>query len=356
MITGRCNLNCKYCFYGNERRDLKDLTIDCWLSFFDELGKLGVMEVWLSGGEPFMREDLFDIIDRIIANRMRYRILSNGTLVDDRILKQFEVGNRLRRLNDIQISIDGSRPEIHNKTRPNSFNSAMRGLRLLKDAGVPVSVRVTINRHNVEDLENIALLLLEDLDLPTFTTNEVMPIGSGYRNVEDISLSKSDMVKAMHTMEFLFNNYCGRIVANAGPLFKVKAYSNMEFLRRKGLISERGELGYLSACCCVFTSLDILHDGKIVPCCMLPSLILGNITNDSLEKIWLFHPWINLLRERRTIPMITVEGCEDCEWAQYCNGGCPAYIHQLTGELKRANPLDCYRNFLFRAKPNELQH
>ena len=123
-------------------------------------------------------------------------------------------------------------------------------------------------------------------------------------------------------------------------------YSEMEHARHTTEKTNRWGMGYLTACGCVFSRLDVLHDGSIVPCCMLPDLILGNITNDSLGEIWRTHPTLWALRQRREIPMQQVPGCQECEWASYCNGSCPGLAHQLTGDFNRANPQDCYRKFL----------
>jgi SynChlorMet cassette radical SAM/SPASM protein ScmE len=345
-ITGRCNLRCKYCFYADEMTALKDLPAENWLTFFDELGQLGVMEVTLTGGEAFTRPDLFELIDGIIANRMRYRILSNGTLIDENVLAQFEVGKRRLRLDSIQISIDGSRAEIHDQSRPKSFLRATRGLRLLKENVFPVTVRVTINRHNLQDLDNIAYLLLEDIGLPSFSTNEAMPIGSGCQNAGEVSLTAADQQKAMQIIGRLLERYPGRLHAQAGPQAKRSMYAEMEHARRTGEKANSWTMGYLTACGCVFSRIDILHNGDIVPCSMLPELVLGNITKDSLAEIWHSHPTIEALRQRRSIPIKQVTGCEGCEWTEYCNGSCSGLAHQLTGDFNQANPEDCYRRFL----------
>jgi MoaA/NifB/PqqE/SkfB family radical SAM enzyme len=126
-ITGKCNLACKYCFYADEMTSRSDLSTDKWLAFMDELGRQGIMTVCLTGGEVFTRRDLFEIIDGLIANRMRYQILTNGTLITEKILKQFEVGKRRQRLDSIQVSIDGSSADIHDLSRPNSFERAFSG-------------------------------------------------------------------------------------------------------------------------------------------------------------------------------------------------------------------------------------
>lgn len=108
-ITGRCNLRCQYCFYADEMTSLADLPTQKWLDFFVELKQMGVTEVCLSGGEAFTRPDLFTLIDGVIANRMRYTLLTNGTLISETTLAQFDVGKRRLRLNSIQVSIDGSK-------------------------------------------------------------------------------------------------------------------------------------------------------------------------------------------------------------------------------------------------------
>jgi SynChlorMet cassette radical SAM/SPASM protein ScmE len=325
---------------------LKDLSTEQWLDFFRILKDLNVMDVSLTGGEAFIRPDLFQLIDGIIENRMRYNILSNGTLINDEILEKFSVGKRKARLNSIQISIDGSTADVHNKSRPNSFDKAIKGLKLLKKHDFPLMVRVTINKHNLTDLDNIAKLLLEDIGLPSFSTNEAMPIGSGCRNADKISLNSREKLTAMKIWEKLLAKYPGRLKATAGPQAKLKAYREIEQARNGENVAPSWKMGYLSGCGCIFTKIDILHDGTIVPCCMLPGLELGNILNDSLEEIWQNHSILKSLRERRLIPMNEVEGCEKCAWNKWCNGNCPGIAHQLTGDFNRANPEDCLKNFL----------
>jgi SynChlorMet cassette radical SAM/SPASM protein ScmE len=349
-LTGRCDLKCKYCFYSDEMTALSDLPTDRWLALFKELGRMKVMDVMLTGGEVFTRRDFFELVDGIIANRMRYSILSNGTLITEKVLEKFNEGKRRLRLNYIQISIDGSSAEINDKSRPNSFARALRGLRLLKQADFPVTVRTTINHHNLHDLENIARLLLEDIGLQAFTTNEAMPMGAGCDNQGDIALSSREKAEAMEIISQLLERYPGRLSATAGPQAKTKMYADMEHARRTGEMADSWRMGYLTACGCIFSNLDILHDGTIVPCHMLYGLTLGNITTDSLEEIWRMHPILEAMRNRRAIPMQQVPGCEQCAWTSYCNGSCPGLPYQLTGDFNRANPEDCYSRFLMEIK------
>ena len=79
---------------------------------------------------------------------------------------------------------------------------------------------------------------------------------------------------------------------------------------------------------------------------MLAKLVLGHANRDSLKDIWHSHPTLKALKERRNIAMTEVPGCEDCEWAPFCNGSCPGLAHEMTGDFNLANPHDCYRRFL----------
>jgi len=345
-ITGSCNLACRYCFYADSMTGLQDLPTASWVLFFSRLSQMGVFDVTLSGGEPFARPDLFDLIDSLIANHMRYSFLTNGTLIDESMLKKLSMGKRQLRLNSIQVSIDGSNAAIHNQSRPDSFDRALNGLKLLKKNGFPVTVRVTVNRRNIHDLENIARLLLDEIGLSSFGTNEAMPIGTGCRSEADMSLTPIEMMQTMAILGRLQNRYPGRIHADAGPLAKRRMYAEMMHARRTGEKTERWRMGTLSACGCFFSTIEILHDGTIVPCCMLPGLPLGNILHDDLTQIWRNHPQLQSLRRRHLIPMHSLPGCENCDWASYCNGSCPGIAHQLTGDVNRANPGDCFRRFL----------
>lgn len=161
------------------------------------------MDASLTGGEVLLRSDIFELIDGIVANRMRYSILSNGTLINEKLLKKFEKGKRRLRLDYIQVSIDSSTASIHNQSRPGSFDKTIRGLKLLKNAWFPVAVRVAINRRNLNDLENIAKLLLEEIGISSFGINDAMPIGSGCRSDADMSLSPKEQMAAMATIGHL---------------------------------------------------------------------------------------------------------------------------------------------------------
>jgi SynChlorMet cassette radical SAM/SPASM protein ScmE len=322
---------------------LSDLPKERWLNFFAELGSLAVQRVTISGGEPFLRPDLFELVDGIIDNKMRYSILSNGTLIAEDTIDSFQEGKRRLRLDSIQISIDGSCAEVHNKSRPpDSFDRALRGLRLLAENHFPVAVRVTINRNNVDDLENIARLLIDEVGLPGFSTNEADYMGAARCSSQNVVLTREERQKAMDALVRLNEVYGNRIAAQAGPLTRARMFAEIEERLARGEKEMPGR-GTLCSCGGVFSKMAVLHDGTMVPCNMLPSLTMGRIGANSLKEAWQRHPSINVVRWRRDIPLSSLKTCRDCPYTGFCTGGCPAAVMARTGRLNAIDPLTCYR-------------
>ena len=342
-ITNRCNLRCRYCYHFSGPGDVdQDLSKEEWLQFFQELNRCAVMDVTLAGGEPFFRKDLKQLVKGIVANRMRFNILSNGTLITD------DMANFLSstgRCNGVQVSIDGSKPETHDACRgKGNFNRAIDGIWCLKKNNVPVQVRVTIHRHNVSDLEAIAKLLLKEIGLPGFSTNAASYMGLCRQNVDQVGLSVEDRILAMETLLKLNRKYDNRINAQAGPLAEATMWTEMEEAR-KG-VSSIPMRGSLTACGCVMNKIAVRSDGTIVPCIMLSHIELGRINKDDLEEIWQHHPEMKKIRERRDIPLSGFEFCKGCQYINYCTGNCPGLAYTLTGKVNHPSPDACLKRFL----------
>ena len=341
-ITSRCNLRCRYCYYfANPAVAYRDLAAHEWLRFFSELGGLGVMDLVLAGGEPFIREDLPVLIGGIVRNRMRFSLLSNGGLITDALAAFLAATGRC---DSVQVSVDGSRPETHDSCRGSgSFEGAMRGIAALRRHGVNTAVRVTIHRGNVDDLEDTARLLLEELRLPGFSTNAAGYLGACRMHADDVLLGVRDREKAMATLLSLSEKYPGRISANAGPLSEARMWREMEDARRRNAPPSGGRL---TACGCPASRIAVRADGAIVPCAMLPHIELGRINRDSLARIWLESVPLTRLRERHAIALTGFALCRGCPYVPWCTGNCPGLAYTLTGEVDHPSPDACLRRFL----------
>jgi SynChlorMet cassette radical SAM/SPASM protein ScmE len=343
-ITNKCNLRCKYCSHFSSAGDTdKDLPAREWLKFFTELKDLAVMNLCICGGEPFLRDDLKELIEGIVRNRMRFCILSNGTLITDSMAKFLAACGRC---DYVQVSIDGSMPTTHDAMRgKGSFQKAIEGLKALKKSGVITGVRVTIHRKNVHDLEGIAKLLLEDVGLQGFGTNSASHMGLCRANAEMVQLTPEERTIAMKTLLKLNKKYKNRIGAAAGPLAEARMWLDMEKARRENRKDSSGT-GRLVACGGVNNKIAVRADGVITPCVQMSHIELGRINRDSLEDIWQSHPELNRLRARRDIRLSSFEYCKDCAYVNYCTGNCPALAYTLSGRDDRPSLDACLRRFL----------
>jgi SynChlorMet cassette radical SAM/SPASM protein ScmE len=343
-ITNECNLRCKYCYHFTGPGDVKkDLPTAEWLGFFEELGRCAVMDVTMAGGEPFFREDLKELIAGVVKNRMRFKLLSNGTLITDEIASYIASTGRC---DSIQVSIDGGSPQTHDLSRgKGNFDRAVAGINVLLRHHIPVTVRVTINRHNVRDLEETARLLLDDIGLPSFSTNSAGPMGLCRQNQEEMELTLDDSQIAMESLLRLNAQYNGRIGATAGPLEMARHWKIMEEARKEGR-EQMPDRGFLRACGGVMSKMAVRADGVMTPCDQMSHIELGRINRDDLTEVWQRHPELIRLRERRDIPLSTFEFCKGCDYIPYCTGSCPALAYTILKDDNHPSPDACLKRFL----------
>jgi len=343
-ITDRCNLRCRYCSHFTSAGNVgKDLHKNEWLRFFKELNHCSVMRVCLQGAEPFYREDLKEIIGGVVKNRMRFSILSNGTLITEEKAKFL---SSTKRCDHVQVSIDGSNPKTHDSMRgEGSFLKAIEGIKNLKKHKVPVTVRVTIHRQNFKDLNKIAELLFEDIGLNSFSTNEASYMGICRQNYEQVQLNVEEYTTTMETLLRLNKKYNNRITATAGPLANVKDWIMMEKARcedKKSLPNR----GYLTGCGGPMSNIAVRADGVIIPCIQLSHIELGRINKDSLLEIWQNHLELKNIRKRHNIPLHSFKFCKGCAYINYCTGNCPALAYELLGDINQPAPDACLKRFL----------
>jgi SynChlorMet cassette radical SAM/SPASM protein ScmE len=345
-ITGRCNLSCQYCFYTDEMVALSDLDTEAWLSFFEELKDAGVMRVVLSGGEVFTRPDLWELIESIIKNKMRFSILTNGTLINDRAASRLL--KYKHRLDYIQVSVDGSSEKTHDLIRgKGSFKRLMAGISALRKYKFPCMVRFTINKLNAYDLEATLKMLYHDLKLKRFGVNEAFPRGAGQCNHSTLEMSPDDRRSAFKVMQEFDKRHPGVASASqAGPLIMANLIDKINEARKTGKFVVPYTTGYLTGCNIMWKELSVLHDGTYVPCHQLSHMALGKVGQDNLLDLWKNSPKLKKLRQRHLISLESIPHCQGCKYQKYCTGGCPGVAYAIHGEVNGINPLDCYRAYI----------
>lgn len=341
-LTSRCNLRCRYCYYmNNEGVAYEDLPTERWVALLDELGRARVLDLCLSGGEALLRPDFFELLDAVVRNRMRFQLLTNGGPVT------VEVARRLKatgRCNAVQVSLDGSCAEVHETLRGRgSFPPALRAIKILHAEGLPTTVRATVHAYNVEDLPALARLLLEEIGLPSFSTNAISSLGTQAKYGDDLFLPPALRLRAMHVLAELDTRYPGRIQASAGPLAEWKMFHEMEAARRNGgTLPNRGRL---TGCGCIYMRLAVRADGAYIPCVMLPQMVLGYVGRDAIEEVWRNASHFNALRDRVHIPLTTFARCQDCEYNMLCTGNCAGTALSSGGDPNQPGEEGCLKLF-----------
>ena len=343
-ITNQCNLRCSYCSHFSSGADFgKDLPTEEWLQFFEELNDCAVLDVCFSGGEPLYRKDFKELVRGVVKNKMRFSVLSNGTLINDDLVEFLKSTGRC---NSFQVSIDGPGPESHDVCRgQGSFEKALNGLKCLIKHKMPATVRVTIHKHNLKTLDRVAELLLDEIGLSSFSTNSASYMGLCRQNEADVQLSVEEYSEAMVKLLELNKKYNNRIGAQAGPQASAEHWAKMEEYRKNKRDKIPG-CGYLVSCGGVFSKMSVAANGVMSPCSQLSHINLGRINHDNLRETWTNHPELKRLRGRRDIPLGDFDFCKGCEYIPYCRGGCPALAYTLTGDENKPSPDACLRTFI----------
>lgn len=152
FLTRACNLKCCHCFAEGGRPLKDELLHEEWLSLFDQLEEMGVLQVRLTGGEPFMRRRILDILDYLKAKRFQKLLITNGTMLTEKTVEALAKS-------DITptVSLDGATAEVHDAFRgvPGAFRRTLRGISFLRRSGMMYGLNTCVHSENVGQIEDI---------------------------------------------------------------------------------------------------------------------------------------------------------------------------------------------------------
>jgi len=156
-----CNLTCEHCLVSSGPDGDAGMEGGRWLELIDEAAELGVQRFYLTGGEPFLRQDAFDIVERVTRHHAReLRVLTNGTLFRGAILERLKRQDAERLT--LQVSLDGATPAVNDAVRgPGSFERIAAGVRTLVAAGFPPVLSTVVTRDNVAQMVEMVRLAAE---------------------------------------------------------------------------------------------------------------------------------------------------------------------------------------------------
>jgi len=306
-LTERCNLRCTHCYQTGggtdelsleEIRDMLAEITDMLQAWSDAYQMEFATSLNVTGGEPFLRRDLFEILGEMASGGFAVYLLTNGILVDE------EKADRLAALGvkGVQVSIEGPE-EIHDSIRgKGSFSSSCRGISRLVAAGLQVTLNATLSEINADRFEEM-IAICASLGAQRLGFSRLVPSGRGAGLVG--RMIAPEKIKEIYRSIFSFPAH-GIEIVTGDPVASQMRAGEME--ADSGMIATGG-------CAAGVSGLTIMPDGTVLPCRRMP-VALGNIRTDSLREIWAESDILKRLRDRRQYG----GRCGSCgRWAQ-CRG------------------------------------
>ena len=304
-VTSRCNARCEQCGsscgYEKPKNEISKEKLMETLKEISEHYDASEILLNVTGGEPFLRKDLFEIMDYAVSLGFRWGITSNGILIDEELVKKIVKS----KMSTISISIDGLK-ETHEAFRkvPGAWDKIIKGIKLMLNEPSIECVQVTTvaNKKNINELEELYKVVL-DLGVKYWRVVNCDPIGRAKDN-DEILLDPKGYRKLF---KFIYDKRKeNKIVVDYGcshylGLNMEKEIRDQHFFCMTGL--------YVGS---------ILSNGDIFVCPNVErreELIQGNINTDSFVEVW-ENKFKEFRHERRT----SCDDCLACSHFKYCGG------------------------------------
>lgn len=311
-ITELCNLRCVYCSQSAGHRHPDELSTEEAITVVDQIGKYRASVIGWTGGEPFMRPDLEELVTRAHRNGLRNVVTTNGSR-----LHKVAAGFMVKFIK-FRISLDAPERELHEMVRGSrTFAGTVDAIRQVRQLGIKVEVVSTIGRHNAEMVEDM-LLFLEDIGVPEWSASIFMPTGRAFRDADHC---------------FTPEEYRQVVTRLSDMKPKAKLHLKTDIPQNVLLKSHLLESSCDHYCSAATDLMVIFPDGGIGPCFTVP-LTDGNVRDDDLYEVWNNSELLNAFRDKSLLK----GNCGDCEYVGSC-GGCRSHALAATGDLLMGDPL-----------------
>ena len=333
-VTRNCNLNCAHCRAAATNQDYAgELDTPAALRLLDQIAEVGQPIVILTGGEPLMREDIFELAAYGTDKGLRMVMAPNGTLITEAVAQKMRDSGIQR----ISVSLDGATKERHDGFRgvEGAFEGALRGIEAAKSQGIEFQINTTISKFNYDQIPEI-LTLAESLGAVALHIFLLVPTGRG-KYIVDQAITAEEYEYTLNWFYDQKQKTNLQLKATCAPHY----YRILRQRARQDGLSvtydthgldavTRGCLGGTSFC-------FISHTGIVQPCGFL-DLNCGDVTQRSFSEIWWHSEIFNQLRD-----FDNLKGkCGACEFKAVC-GGCRARAYEATGDYLAEEPLCSYQ-------------
>jgi heme b synthase len=332
-ITRSCNLSCAHCRAAAEFGHYAgELSLDEIKAVVDDIVTITNPIIILTGGEPLMRPDIWEIVDYCHDKGAMPVIGTNATLITDEIATEMAA----HRIPRISVSLDFPTAPEHDEFRgePGCFEQSVAGIKMAQAHGVGVQVNMTVTTLNAGRIEEM-LELCEELDVDAFHIFMLVPTGRGADLLEkELPPEEYERVlawayEAQKTSDIHFKPtdapHYYRIIRQ-----KAKEEGKKVTREEYGLDAmTRGCLGGITFC-------FISHVGDVQPCGYF-DMQLGNVKEQPFSRIWTESKVFNELRDYSLLK----GKCGACEYKAVC-GGCRARALEITGDYLESEPYCVY--------------
>jgi radical SAM protein with 4Fe4S-binding SPASM domain len=341
-LTRRCNLSCEHCYNssGASTGISGELTTAEAISFLDDCKTLAVPVILLSGGEPLMREDIWELAEHASRLGIRTALSTNGTLITSAVAEKINKAG----IGYAGISLDGAAAATHNRFRncDGAFERAIGAFSACQAAGVRCGVRVTVHKENITELGDIIDLALR-IGASRFCVYWLVPSGRGAESYARLQLSQDEVFWVLQTLH--------RYARDIDP-------SRMEFLTVDGpqdavhllrLMEEEGSLEQDDArtliasmkggCSAGIRVANVSETGAVYPCqfAQTPEFCAGSVRQRKFSELWNDpeNPVLSRFRMKRS----ELKGrCSTCRHLDLCGGGCRIRAYMATGDFSADDP------------------
>lgn len=340
-VTRRCNLKCVHC-YSNSLAVTQDdeLRHEESEHLIRDVSSFEVPVILFSGGEPLMRDDIFELAHLAVKNGIRVVLSTNGLLLSQEkadLLKKIGISY-------VGISLDGVQ-DTHDRFRgmTGAFEKTLKAIRNCQEAGLKVGIRFTMNRRNVSDIPAI-FELIENEDIPRACFYHLVYSGRGShlinegltheetRKVLDFIIEKTrDLFERGKSKEILtVDNHAD------GPYVYMKLRSEQPARAEEALVLLRTNGGNSSGSGIGCVSWD----GEVHPDQFWRNISFGNIRKRPFSEIWT-DTSNHLVMQLRNKKQFLKGRCAMCRWLDVCGGNFRARAEALTGDIWAPDPA-CY--------------
>ncbi len=328
-LTRACAYACQHCrAEAQPRRDPQELDTQEALRLIDQLAGFGTHPILvLTGGDPLMRRDLFEIARHATERGLRLALTPTATALPTRprMARAREAGVRR-----VAFSVDAYEPEVHDRFRgfPGSFARTRAGMANAAAEGLPLQINTTVCAQNVDQLERMAAMLTE-WGIVQWSVFFLVPTGRG-RDLEMLDAAGHERVlgwlhELTHTAPYDIKATAApqyrRIAMQSGGTMPGAGYHFGDGLARppKGVNDGRG-------------FMFVSHHGEVMPSGFLP-LSAGSVRQEDPVTIYRRAPLFRALRD----PANLKGKCGDCEFREVC-GGSRARAYAVTGDVFAEDP------------------